>query len=358
MTRFTSFAILIALTGSVHAQAPAEPSAEPQTQAQIAEQLNTEGRELMYDNKAAEAAEKFRQAIARDAEAKYFLNLCTAQLTAGKLGEALTACNNVEQNRPSAEQTEKAKKLIARINDEAKAQNLPLVAEGGGASGDTGHVVGRPLGTNLVVAGPPDNRYTWTLGVDLFGGGGRVGRADYYGSAIAGARVKGDYLIDPVHRIGAEAYFQISHLGPGKNDSLLATTLDIFDIGIAGYKHFCPGGTPRLCITPLVGAHLSLMSPQGEMDDTGSQVFNYAGVGGRAEVSMALAFGRRFEHVLSIMVGANVYSAVLAGPSADSGSLTIAEAGLDQGGGAVFAGVGYTYRFNTPLGSTPFIVLE
>jgi len=53
-----------------------------------------------------------------------------------------------------------------------------------------------------------------------------------------------------------------------------------------------------------------------------------------------------------------VYSAVLAGPSADSGSLTIAQAGLDRGGAVGYLGLGYTYRFNTPLGSTPFVVLE
>jgi hypothetical protein len=371
MSRFTSCAILIALTGSAYAQSPAEPApGEPQTQAQLAEQLNTEGRELMYANKPAEAAEKFRQAIARDAEARFFLNLCTAQLTAGKLGEALTACNNVELNRPSAEQKDKAAKLITRIKEEAATQNLTLVPEGGGASGDTGRppgpngatpppTVGRPLGTNLVVAAPPDNRYTWTLGIDAFGGAGQIGQKDAYGTTFAGFRVKADYLVDPVHRLGGEAYLQYSHLGPGKDDMLGAETLDIFDLGIAGFKNWCLLGTPRLCITPLLGVHLSLMSPAGqsEIDQNGneSQVFNYAAIGGRAEVSMDFAFGRRYEHVLSVMGGLNAYSQVLTGPSDDPKGFFVA---LDKGGAAGYLGFGYTYRFNTPLGGVPFVVLE
>jgi hypothetical protein len=186
-----------------------------------------------------------------------------------------------------------------------------------------------------------------------------VGQPDFYGSAVGGLRIKSDYLMDPVRRFGAQVYFQYSHFGQG-SDQTFADTLDIFDIGVAGYKHICLGSTPRLCITPLLGAHLSLMSPAGEMDSTGSQVFNYAGVGARGEISFAYAFGRRFEHVLSLMVGANAYSAVLSGPSAGdgSGSLTAAEAGLDKGGVIGYFGLGYTYRFNTPLGSSPFVTLE
>jgi hypothetical protein len=34
------------------------------------------------------------------------------------------------------------------------------------------------------------------------------------------------------------------------------------------------------------------------------------------------------------------------------------EAGLDKGGVLAYLGLGYTYRFNTPLGSSPFVTLE
>lgn len=370
--------------GSLGVLALAFSTAHAETQAEIAARLNEEGKQLMYTDQPAEAAKKFQEAVARVPEAKYFVNLCTARLQEGKLDEALTACDAVDLNNPTPDQKAKAGKLIEKINEEAKKQRLELHA-GGGGGGDPGTpppdptrptdprvdpnrppppryapTVGRPLGQNLVMASTPDNKYTWTLGAELFFGGGQIGQPDYYGSVVSGLRIKGDYLVNPAARIGVQGYFQVSHLGAGSMDSPFVDTLDIFDVGIAGYKHLCLGSTPRLCVTPLVGVHLSLMSPAGEMDGTGSQVFNYAGAGLRGELALSYAFGRRFEHALSIMGGVNVYTKVLSGPSANdgSGSFTIQEAGLDKGGAAGYIGVGYTYRFNTPLGSSPFVTLE
>ena len=37
---------------------------------------------------------------------------------------------------------------------------------------------------------------------------------------------------------------------------------------------------------------------------------------------------------------------------------TAADVGLDKGGAVGYLSVGYTYRFNTPLGSSPFVTLE
>ena len=387
MTRFTMPGLL-GLLGSLVGTLALTGTARAETQAEIAARLNEEGKQLMYTDQPAEAAKKFQEAVARVPEAKYFVNLCTARLQEGKLDEALTACDAVELNNPTPDQKSKAAKLVEKINEEAKKQHLELHA-GGGGGGDPGPgrqgggsappnptgpvdpsrpppppryqpTVGRPLGQNLVMASTPDNKYTWTLGIDLFGGGGRIGQPDFYGSAVGGLRIKGDYLINPASRVGVQGYFQLTHLGAGSMDSAFVDTLDIFDVGVAGYKHLCLGGTPRLCITPLVGVHLSLMSPAGEMDGTGSQVFNYAGVGARGEIALTYAFGRRFEHALSVMGGVNIYSPVLSGPSADdgSGSFTIEEAGLAKGGAAGYLGLGYTYRFNTPLGSSPFVTLE
>jgi hypothetical protein len=374
MTRLSSVALSITLVGALTGTAFA------QSQAEIAARLNDEGKQLMYEDKASEAAKKFQEAVARVPEAKYFVNLCAARLQEGKLDDALTACNAVELNNPSEEQKTKAAKLTEKINEEAKKQNLELHPGGGGGGdpgvtpdpgrpqppGPTGQpppsayrpTVGRPLGMNLVTAGTPDNQYTWTLGIDLFAGGGQVGQADYYGSAVGGFRIKGDYILDPRRRLGTQAYLTYSHLGAGSQDSAFVDTLDIVDFGLAGYKHLCLGRQSRACVTPLIGVNLSLMSPAGEMDGAGSQLFNYLAVGGRAEVALAYAFGRRFEHVLSISGGVNVYSQVLQGPSDDGSSLTIAEAGLDKGGAVGYLALGYTYRFNTPLGSSPFVTLE
>jgi hypothetical protein len=377
MIKLSSLALSITLTGALAGTALAE------TQAEIALRLNEEGKQLMFADKHDQAAKKFQEAVARVPEAKYFVNLCAARLQEGKLDDALTACNAVELNGPTPEQKDKAGKLIERINDEAKKQGLEL-HPGGGGGGDPGPgpgpsvdpkpdpahggppnqppppayrpAVGRPLGQNLVMAGTPDNQYTWTLGFDLLGGGGKIGATDYYGSAAAGFRIKGDYMIEPRSRIGAELYLQYSHLGAGKNDNVFADTLDIVDFGLAGYKHLCLGAQSRLCFTPLIGVHLALMSPAGQMDDTGSQLFNYLAVGGRAEVALTYAFGTRFEHVLSVGGGANIYSQVLQGPS-DSG-LTIDDVGLGTGGAIGYLALGYTYRFNTPLGASPFVILE
>ncbi|MEO7734827.1 MAG: hypothetical protein ABIY55_27980 [Kofleriaceae bacterium] len=377
MTRLSSLALSITLTGALAGTALAE------TQAEIALRLNEEGKQLMFADKPDQAAKKFQEAVARVPEVKYFVNLCAARLQEGKLDDALTACKAVDLNGPTPEQKDKAAKMIERINDEAKKQNLELHGSGGGG-GDPGPgpavdptpdpahggppnqpppmayrpAVGRPLGQSLVMAGTPDNQYTWTLGFDALLGGGRIGRADYYGSVAYGFRVKGDYMLDPVHRIGAQLYIDFARLSAGQNDNTFAETLDVVDFGLAGYKHLCMGSQSRLCFTPLIGAHLALMSPNPEMSVDNSETFNYLGVGGRAEVALTYAFGTRFEHVLSISGGVHVYSQILSGPSGNDDSLTIAEAGLDTGGAFGFLAVGYTYRFNTPLGSSPFVILE
>src|ERR1700759_2984049 len=98
MTRFAPLAILIALTATAHAQ----------SQAELAAKANDEGKQLMYEDKYAEAAKKFQEAVARVPEAKYFVNLCTARLQEGQLGEALTACNAVELNSPTDDQKARA----------------------------------------------------------------------------------------------------------------------------------------------------------------------------------------------------------------------------------------------------------
>ena len=363
--------------------------AHAQSQAEIAAKENDEGKELMFAGKYADASAKFQDAVARVPEAKYFFNLCTSRYQEGKFGEALTACNAVDKNGPSAELQAKTEKLTQRIKDEAKAQGLDLQPEGGGAApgdtppdpnGDTpppdggtppptGTIppttttpppmaVGRPPTQGLFTAAPPDHHYTWTLGVDLYGGGGRIGQQDAYGSAATGIRFKGDYLINPSAKIGAEAWLAITHFGQGSMQASLPVApdqLDIFDIGIGGYKHLCLAGIQRLCLTPLVGVQLAMLAPGSQQTDPSSTVSNYTSLGGRAQLSADFAFGTHYEHVLSAMFGVNVYSAVI---SADASAAAPADIGLDKGGAFAYLGVGYTYRFDTPFGQAPFVTLE
>jgi hypothetical protein len=388
-------ALSAALAGAVHAQ----------PQAEIAARLNEEGKDLMFANKYAEATAKFRDAVARVPEPKYFFNLCTSLYQEGKFGEALTACNAGDKN---ADDKLKGKigKLSDKIKEEAQKQGIALTPTGGGG-GDTnvgpetgtgtgtgtetgtgtgtgtgtetgtgtgtttgtgigpgpgqstgappGFAVGRPPTQSLYQATAPSNTYTWTLGVDLFGGGSSVGQKDVYGTASFGVRFKGDYMVRPASRLGVQAYLQLTNIQQGKMDASGVGKLDIFDLGIAGYKNFCQA-RGHLCLTPLVGVQLAMMDPNQDQA-SGSQVFNYAGFGARGEINLSYAFGTRNEYVLQAMLGTNLYTKVLIEPN-DGVSATAEQIGLDKGGAAGYLGLGFTYRFSTPFGSSPFVTLE
>jgi hypothetical protein len=363
-----------------------------ETQAEIAARENEEGKTLMFSAKYGEASEKFQNAVARVPEPKYFFNLCTSRFSEGKFGDALTACNAADKNGDD-KLKEKTAKLVAKIREEAQKQGIDLQASGGGGGpGDTpptgdpnnpggppvtdpnnpggpagpgpgvgqppGGAVGTPPDTSLFQATRPENKYTWSVGIDLYGGGGKVGRSDLYGNSGGGVRLKADYLLNPKARFGAEGYFQFTHFGQGADQVGTGTgrnMLDIMDIGAAAYKHFC-GPHARLCFTPLAGIQLALMSPSNDMDATGSQIFNYASLGVRLDGGIDYALGSRYEHVIGVHAGINLYTRAFSEPMDGSG--TAAERGLNEGGRAAYLSFGYTYRFQTPFGSTPFVTLE
>lgn len=358
-----------------------------QSQPEIASKDNEEGKELMFAGNYKDASAKFRDAAARVPEAKYFFNLCTSLYQEGKFGEALTACNSAEKNNPDDSLKGKISKLKTKLDEEAKAQGVTLTPVGGGGDTPTPpdpnvgnptnptnpqnpqnpqnpppngtgtppaqpvYAVGRPPTQGVFTQAAPSHDYTWTLGVDLYGGGASVGQKDVYGSAATGLRVKADYLVNPRAHVGLQGYIQATSITEGS--TMTGASLDIFDIGVAGYKHFCPR-QGRLCFTPLAGIQLALMDPI----DPGSsdQTFNYAALGFRGEGNLSFAFGTRNEYVLQAMVGFNFYTQVFAAPT-DLG-LTAMDVGLDKGGATVYVGAGFTYRFNTPFGQAPFVTLE
>jgi len=383
MTRLTlGFVLASTLIGSV---------ALAETQAEIANRENEEGKQLMFAQKYADASAKFRDAAARTNEGKYYFNLCTSLYQEGKFGEAMTACNTANQNAPDDTLKNKVAKLKEKITETAKQQGVDVAATGGGGgdpnvpppdpnnpnhppppNGDpnnppppNGNPAGAPPGmavghapeAALFVAKKPEHNYSWALGGEFYGGGGKIGRQDYYGSSGFGFRFHADYLVKPASKIGVQAYLQITNFSAGSMQSPDVSTLDTFDLGMAGYKHFCPVGG-HLCFTPLVGLHLAMMSPAGQTDSTGSQVFNYVALGGRAEIAASYAFGSRYENVISAMFGLNLYSKVFASPSDPTQGLPADQIGLDQGGAIAYFGLGYTRRFDTPFGQTPFVTLE
>ena len=101
------------------------------------------------------------------------------------------------------------------------------------------------------------------------------------------------------------------------------------------------------------------MSPQGDtlLNTDGTQVaqFSYAALGARLELNAHIAFGARMEHVLGFQIGVNAYSPAFSGPADDMMGIA---AGLDSAGVLGYVGVGYTYRFNTPLGRAALVTLE
>ncbi len=368
-----------------------------ETQADIAARENDEGKQLMFQQKYADASAKFRDAAARTNEGKYYFNLCTSLYQEGKFGEAMTACNTADKNAPDDKLKDKVAKLREKIQTDAKAANVDISGVGtGGGGGATnlndpatgggtppdpnnpgggtppgpgggtppgpggpppGYAVAPPPQQALFIAKKPEHNYSWALGGEFFGGGGKIGRPDWYGSAGFGVRFHGDYLVKPKQKIGVQGYLQITNFSAGSMQNPDVSTLDDFDLGVAGYKHFCPIGG-HLCFTPLVGVHLAFMSPAGATDGAGSQVFNYTAFGGRVELALSYAFGSRFENVISAMVGANLYTKVFASPSDPSQGLPADMIGLDEGGAIGYFGLGYTRRFDTPFGQTPFVTLE
>lgn len=105
--------------------APAAPAAASANAAQDAAKLNDEGKQAMFGNKAEDAEVKFRSALALDPKPLYAFNLCVAQFTQGKLGEAKGACKTAA-GAPDAALAAKASKMLEKIDAEAKKQGITL----------------------------------------------------------------------------------------------------------------------------------------------------------------------------------------------------------------------------------------
>ncbi len=112
-----------AVTGELETSTAA---AKPGSQAAIAKQRNDEGKADMEAGKYGDAAAKFREAVARVPDPTYFFNLCAALYQQGRFAEALTACNAIANNAPTAALMAKRDKMIERILAEAKRQGVSL----------------------------------------------------------------------------------------------------------------------------------------------------------------------------------------------------------------------------------------
>lgn len=213
------------------------------------------------------------------------------------------------------------------------------------------YAVGKPK--EDFASAQPQHLYAWSLGLDLFGGRGAMGRSDAYGNAVVGLRIKADHMLNPNAKFGSQIYFQASGFNSGtgttQSGSKIDQSLQIIDFGGALFKHFC---WTHLCLTPLGGVELALMNP-GSKASNNSQLFNYVGFGGRLELALSYAFGGRFEHVLSAAFDFNAYTKALSEPQ---DGLSAQVWGLDRGGTVGSLGLGYTYRFTSAR--SPFLSLD
>lgn len=93
---------------------PAKPSGKG-SQNQIAWMSASEGIDFAKQGKWNDASSKFRDAVARVPLAPYFYNLCVTLYQEAKLGEAMTACDAVGKQEPTAKLQAKTDQMIARI---------------------------------------------------------------------------------------------------------------------------------------------------------------------------------------------------------------------------------------------------
>ena len=103
------------------------PSSPAGGQAAIAAKLNDEGSKLFLNMAFANASMKFREAVARVPEPRYFYNLCLSLFQEGKFSEALVACRAGENTNPDARLRQKLEKATDMIVREAKTQGVTVL---------------------------------------------------------------------------------------------------------------------------------------------------------------------------------------------------------------------------------------
>jgi hypothetical protein len=378
-------ALVAALVATLAVTTPAMA----QSNAERAAQLNDEGKALMQGQQFAQASERFRQAITLSAEGRFYFNLCVALYQQGEFGNALTACKAVEANGADAALKGKTDKMIGKVKEEIRKLGIdpdaPPPPDGTGGTGTgnpdgtggtgtgnpdgtggtgtgnpdgtggtgtggtgTGNAVGAPPATGqppatLFQGAAPDHSYTWTIGGELVAIGGRFGNEGAYGGSGVGIRLHSDYLALPAAKAGFQGYLGINQVG-SEEVGTQGAGLTVIDAGVAAYKHFCRG---RLCVTPLAGVHLGVLQNSLAAGDSG-----LLALGLRAGGELSYSVGPRFEHTVAARADLQLYTA------GSSDSVSAAGYDLDRGSSAMMIGAGYTYRFNTPFGQSPFVTLE
>lgn len=93
------------------------PLPTPETKSGRAVWSDRDGRGLLAAGKLDEARMKFRDAVANDPKALYFVDLCDVAYRLGDREEALAACKAVTIHRPSSHDRSAAAGLVRKLND-------------------------------------------------------------------------------------------------------------------------------------------------------------------------------------------------------------------------------------------------
>lgn len=334
--------------------------ASAQSQQEIAEQLNDEGKALMVKQDPAEASKRFTEAARRSPNPRYFYNLCKAYHFQGLFFQAIDACNSARKNGPDEALTVKINELEKLIREAAQEQNIDLDnpptppdqqnpdspdqqnpdqqnPDQPNTQNPTVPVRGvPPKGIYSAIA--PRHEYVWTVGGDLLFGSSNLGVGGTHEDAFFGVRLRVDYMLLKALQVGAQGYLDFLEISDN-DDTEIKTSVSNF--GAAIYKHLC---VSRFCVTPLVGVQLSALDNAG----LGENEFETFSFGARAEVGASVSLGTKFEHVIGLQLGAMAYST-----PGDSDELM-----YEEGGTLPYLSLGYTYRFDTPFGSAPILGLE
>ena len=364
----------------------AAPAGAQETPAQQADQLNEQGKQLFAQKNFEAAYGKFRQAATLSPEGRFFFNMCYTLNFLERYQDAIQACEQVEPAGADADLIAKTKRALASLKEKLAAQQEAAGgSQGGGDQGTgggdqgtgggdqgtgggdqgtgggqgTGGVGGGqgtqpPPGPDPFVAGKaaPIDSYKWSLGGEIGflanGGLGHIndpaGNYDLYNPGGLDVRLFANFIVNEARQIGIQGYIGVANLTP-TTDNPEDQSFLLADVGGALFLERHLAG--NIYWAPLAGLHLSVQQPQERSQ-------GFIAVGARAELALSYVLGAHGEHAISVTPGLNVYFP--AGGSVDG--FTPADYGLDRTNATFSLGIGYSYRFSTPFGSTPLITLE
>ncbi|MBI4510698.1 MAG: tetratricopeptide repeat protein [Deltaproteobacteria bacterium] len=372
--------------------ASTHPALAQSSAAEEANALNEEGKKLYKDEDYTAAAEKFRQAIAKSPEARFYFNLCVAHEKQGDFDKALEACDHVYGHDPSSELKaktgERARDIRAKKKrrDEQAGDSAGTTASASGQSGQAssgapGSGPGPGAGNGSSPSGytnpssggwgtPPSSQGTATgrggqgtgspgtympgtytpqitrriePGLDYLNGfgfelgslGNKGIGGDNFKDRGVSVRLYYDRLVFPERKLGARTSIDIDALATGQDEieGVTQQNLSIVDLGIGLFYH--QKLMNSVYLTPHVGMLLSVQQPESLENEEG-----FLTAGGRFELAWQFLLAPR--HVLTLTLPSIKGYLPVAGKA---NGIPAKYYDLDRGSASVTVSLGYTYRW-------------